>query len=136
ENGVKGAFVLTKASEAGEPILGSSERVEIGNLDALAIKHADKDVDLAVIPMAPLYRQAEQSKIRVFAPPFEASLIPTSEQIANLAGLETITMIGYPNGIWDQKNNLPIVRRGITATNPKYDYNGLPIFVIDCACFP
>lgn len=61
---------------------------------------------------------------------------PTAEQMADLAGLETITMIGYPNGIWDQKNNLPIVRRGITATNPKHDYNGLPIFVIDCACFP
>ena len=45
-------------------------------------------------------------------------------------------MIGYPNGIWDEKNNMPIVRRGITATNPKHDYNGLPIFVIDCACFP
>ena len=45
-------------------------------------------------------------------------------------------MIGYPNGIWDVKNNMPIVRRGITATNPKLDYNGLPIFVIDCACFP
>lgn len=45
-------------------------------------------------------------------------------------------MIGYPNGIWDFKNNMPIVRRGITATNPKLDYNGLPIFIIDCACFP
>jgi len=45
-------------------------------------------------------------------------------------------MIGYPNGIWDEKNNMPIIRRGITATSPKYDYNGLPIFVIDCACFP
>ena len=44
--------------------------------------------------------------------------------------------ISYPNGIRDEKNNMPIVRRGITATNPKYDYNGLPIFVIDCACFP
>jgi hypothetical protein len=136
EDGVKGTFVLTKASETGEPILGSSERVEIGNLDGLAMKHVDKDVDLAVIPMAALYRQAEQSKIRVFAPPFEPSLIPTPEQMENLGGIETITMVGYPNGIWDQENNLPIVRRGITATNPKYDYNGLPIFVIDCACFP
>jgi hypothetical protein len=45
-------------------------------------------------------------------------------------------MIGYPNGIWDQANNLPIVRKGITATNPMHNYNGLPIFVIDCACFP
>ena len=54
----------------------------------------------------------------------------------SLGGIEDITMIGYPNGIWDVRNNMPIVRRGITATNPKHDYNGLPLFVIDCACFP
>ena len=31
---------------------------------------------------------------------------------------------------------MTIVRRGITATIPKHDYNGLTIFVIDYACFP
>lgn len=45
-------------------------------------------------------------------------------------------MIGYPNGIWDSHNNMPIVRRGITATNVNHNYQGEPIFVIDCACFP
>jgi hypothetical protein len=45
-------------------------------------------------------------------------------------------MIGYPNGLWDKKNNLPIVRRGITATPPYIDFDGRPDFIIDCACFP
>lgn len=45
-------------------------------------------------------------------------------------------MIGYPNGIWDSTHNLPIIRRGITATHPKLKYNGKPEFVIDAACFP
>ena len=42
----------------------------------------------------------------------------------------------YPNGIWDAKHNLPIIRRGITATHPKLFYNGKPEFLIDAACFP
>lgn len=45
-------------------------------------------------------------------------------------------MIGYPNGLWDQVNNMPIIRRGITATNVTLDYNGKKEFLIDAACFP
>lgn len=45
-------------------------------------------------------------------------------------------MVGYPNGIWDQKHNMPVLRRGITATHPNLDWNGRPEFLIDAACFP
>ena len=31
---------------------------------------------------------------------------------------------------------MPLVRRGITASHYKYDYNGKKEFVIDAACFP
>jgi hypothetical protein len=131
-----GAFVLTKKNEQGEPVLGSYEVIRLNNFESLWIKHPDQHVDLAVFPIAPLLREAEAKKVSVFFMPLDDSLIPTKDVLDNLSGLENITMIGYPNGIWDQKNNMPIIRRGITATSPKYDYNGLPIFVIDCACFP
>ncbi|HGH6417174.1 TPA: hypothetical protein ACJL3H_000522 [Neisseria meningitidis] len=45
-------------------------------------------------------------------------------------------MIGYPNGLWDSKNNLPIFRTGITATHPAIDFEGKKEFMIDVACFP
>ena len=45
-------------------------------------------------------------------------------------------MIGYPNGLWDKVNNMPIIRKGITATKYSLDYNGKKEFVIDAACFP
>lgn len=135
-NSKVGTFVLTKSDDQGEPILGSTERVVLDNFESLWVKHPEENVDLAVFPIAPLYHQAEAKGIKFFAPPIGEELLPSAEKLADLSGLETITMIGYPNGIWDEKNNMPIVRRGITATNPKHDYNGLPIFVIDCACFP
>ena len=131
-----GAFVLTKCNEQGEPLLGQTERVVLDNFESLWIKHPETSVDLAVFPIAPLYHQAEAKGLKFFAPPIGEDLLPTPEKIADLSGLESITMIGYPNGIWDEKNNMPIARRGITATHPKNDYNGLPVFVIDCACFP
>lgn len=133
---VKGMFVLTKATADGQPAIGSYERIILDRFEKLWVKHPDPNVDLAVFPMAPLLREAEEQKIQFFAPPIEESHIPTAKQLEDLSGLEDITMVGYPNGIWDEKNNMPIIRKGVTATSPKYDYNGLPLFVIDCACFP
>ncbi len=45
-------------------------------------------------------------------------------------------MIRYLNGLWDTTNNVPIVRRGITASAPYLDHQGRQEFVIDAACFP
>jgi len=135
-NSARGTFVLTVSDQNGDPVIGSYERIVFDNFESLWVKHPDENVDLAVFPIAPIIRQAEQKGIKFYTPPLTEELIPTQAQLEDLSGLENITMIGYPNGIWDEKNNMPIIRRGVTATSPKYDYNGLPIFVIDCACFP
>ena len=58
------------------------------------------------------------------------------DEISNLGALEEIVMVGYPIGLWDAANNMPLFRRGITATHPNIDYEGRPDFVIDAACFP
>jgi len=54
----------------------------------------------------------------------------------DLTALEEILMIGYPIGLWDYVNNMPIFRRGITATHPNLNYDGREEFLIDAACFP
>lgn len=136
KNSTKGTFVLTKRDDSGAPIVGSYEPVQLDNFEPLWLLHPDPNVDLAVFPIGPLLNGAEQAGKKFFFLPLEETLIPNDEVMKSLGGIEDITMIGYPNGIWDVRNNMPIVRRGITATNPKHDYNGLPLFVIDCACFP
>ncbi len=50
--------------------------------------------------------------------------------------VEEVLMVGYPNGLVDEINNLPIFRRGITATHPAIDFNGKPLAAVDIACFP
>jgi hypothetical protein len=44
-------------------------------------------------------------------------------------------MIGYPKGFWDRVNNLPVVRKGITATPIYIDYNGKKEFLLDIPIF-
>jgi hypothetical protein len=40
--------------------------------------------------------------------------------------------------LWDEANNLPLIRRGVSASHPAIDFvvDGVPTMVIDAACFP
>ena len=66
----------------------------------------------------------------------DEKLLPTATDLANLIAIEEVVMVGYPNGIWDHVNNMPVFRRGVTATHPNADYCGRKEFMIDAACFP
>lgn len=72
----------------------------------------------------------------MFYIPFTKDLLPTEKHKEELCAIEDVLMIGYPNGIWDAVNNMPIFRKGTTATNPLLDYNGKKEIMIDIAAFP
>ena len=72
---------------------------------------------------------------QVFAMELHDGLIPSSAQIDDIDAIEDVIMVGYPNGIWDETNATPVVRRGITATPYRLDYQGRREFLIDAACF-
>lgn len=133
---ITGAFHMTKRNADGTAAVGSHLRIELGGFKSLWIEHPDDAVDLAVFPCASLLNQAAESNLSFFYITLEPSLIPDRTKVENLIGFDDIVMVGYPNGLWDSVNNLPILRAGKTATHPKYDYEGKPYFLIDCACFP
>ncbi len=135
EGAVKGTFVLTAKGEDGEPQIGTHHEIEFLDFEKHWIKHPDANVDLAILPLAFLIKQCNDAKLYFHYSALGEDLIPTAEVLNTLDAIEEITMIGYPNGLWDKKNNMPITRRGITATNLKHDYEGQSQFVIDCACF-
>lgn len=60
----------------------------------------------------------------------------SKSQLKDLDAMESVKMIGYPNGLWNEKYNLPIFRSGMTATHPAIDFNEPGIGVVDMACFP
>ena len=80
--------------------------------------HPDPDIDLCAIPIEPLHREIEDRHKVPFYTPFEESLIPTRDQMDSLRAIEDVFMVGYPIGLMDKVNNLPIIRRGITASHP------------------
>ena len=133
---VTGCFRLTKADASGNPIHKEHFQIQIDQFEQQWIFHPDGDVDLCVFPLAPIIHAAETKGESLFYRTFNESLIPTADELKTLDAVEDIMMIGYPNGLWDSVNNMPLVRKGITATDVKFDYNGKKEFVIDAACFP
>ena len=63
-------------------------------------------------------------------------LIINEDEVKGCSAMEDIIMIGYPNGLEDSYNNKPIIRKGITSTHLKFDYNGKTDIVMDIASFP
>jgi hypothetical protein len=100
------------------------------------IDHPDQDVDLVLIPLQPLLVQLESAGKRPFYIDLTEEIIPDADGLSKLSPLEEILIVGYPNGIWDNVNNFPIFRRGITATACNLDYRGRTEFLVDAAVFP
>jgi len=136
EGAVKGMFNLTLKGTDGNPLIGQHLPVIFDNFEAQFIKHPDPNIDLAIFLVGPILNQAKQQGKEFFYITLDESIIPTDTLYNNISSMEDIVMIGYPNGIWDSKHNLPLIRKGITSTHPKLKFNGKPEFLIDAACFP
>ena len=46
------------------------------------------------------------------------------------------TLLGYPYGFFDTKNFLPVWKTGHLATEPAFDFQGEPVFLVDVSAFP
>jgi hypothetical protein len=101
-------------------------------------EHPDPNVDLCALPIGQI-----QKLVPPPHQPFYVALdsVTSDEDLKKLDAVEDVLMIGYPNGLWDHVNNLPLIRRGITASHPGMDHHiegqsGPGVTVIDMACFP
>ncbi|MGL4973163.1 MAG: S1 family peptidase [Culicoidibacterales bacterium] len=131
-----GRLVFTEELN-GQPNYGEKIQCNISEFEEAFTFHPDANIDLCIMPLEPVFKEIEEkfNKKCLFIS-LDESLIPTSSQLKSISALEDVVMIGYPNGLWDEQNNLPIIRTGTTALNPKFDYNGKEDIVLDIASFP
>lgn len=131
-----GSFRLTLSDQKGNPTPGDHEDFRLDSFERRWVFHPDDKVDLCVMPVGPLFNTARDQGKTFFYRSFGRADVATANVLTDLLGMDAVTMIGYPNGIWDEVNNYPVFRRGVTATHPKNDWNGDPVFLVDLACFP
>ena len=119
-----------------QPILGRGHALNIANWEQAWFGHPDPNVDIAITPFAPLEAYIkQQNNVDLFYRFVASDMIPNPEQLSKLDAIESVTFIGYPNGIWDQQNLLPVVRRGSTASPIAIDFENSPKFIIDASVF-
>jgi hypothetical protein len=79
------------------------------------VEHPDPNIDLCTLPIAQI-QQAMLAPLQPFYVPLGG--VPTDDDLKDLDAIQQVIMVGCPNGLWDHINNLPLIRRGITATHP------------------
>ena len=133
---LKGRFNLHEYDKANGKPSGKFFQIELNEFEHRWIHHPDTSVDLCAMPVKPILEGAKKQGREVFSVSFEESNLPTQDLLNNLTAVEDILMTGYPNGLWDRANNLPLIRKGITSSHPALDYCQRSEFMIDAACFP
>jgi hypothetical protein len=111
------------------------KKFTLNGLHRFRIDHPNPVIDLCAFNVSGLFSEIfSEHAVRHFF--LSEYWLPTDDQREILRAIEPIVMVGYPNGLWDQSNNLPVVRNGLTASHPLVSWNGKREFLIDAACFP
>lgn len=130
-----GSLVFTQARD-GWPLIGTRFELEIDEFPHAWFLDPNPEMDLAIIPMAPLERAARAQGAELYVHAIPTERIPDAATVDTFDALEEVIFLGYPNGVWDHVNLLPILRRGTTATPIAMDFEGKPEFLIDAAVYP
>ena len=118
------------------PLLGKGFRLRIDDWDAAWFGHPEPEVDIAICPLDALVQNVRsQYGLELYTSRVMSNLIPTPAEAQTIDAIEPVSFVGYPNGVWDSKNLLPIVRQGTTASPMEVDFDGTPCFLIDASVF-
>lgn len=110
-------------------------KFKIDHLSGNVIFHPDNSIDLAVLPCPGIFKILQLQGYKVDTIFLDKNLIPKDGQMQDISAIEDVYIIGYPNGYMDEVNNRPLVRKGITASDYKLDYNGEKKFLVDSAIY-
>ena len=98
--------------------------------------HDNPEIDLAAILLRPILDRNVNDGSTIYLEDISLKDFVAEGVENQLRFVEDVLVVGYPQGQWDGTRNLPLFRRGITASPAMLDYNGESKFLIDCSIFP
>lgn len=135
---VDGEFILHKTKIVdGEQLPDHGKGISVKFNQTNFIGHPVDYVDVTVMNISDEYNRLIQSGDIPYILTVSESIIPSSEDMDKfIKPIEDIIFVGYPSGIWDSFNLMPIMRKGITATPYQLNFMGQEVFLIDASVFP
>ena len=119
---------LNRKTVEGKPDLGNTETFITDRFDQIYFGHPNTDVDLACVNISGI--ASTEAHLMQVGPDL---LTPIDYEKVALGN--EVLFVGYPNGYYDEVNNLPLVRKGSLASLPDIDFEGKGIVVIDAQVF-
>lgn len=95
---------------------------------------SEKSIDIAVIDISNINIDSED--LLPFFTVHEGNFASSKRNALKPQVGESVIVIGYPLGFYDEYNKYPIVKSGIIASGYGLFYRGSPSFIIDCQLFP
>ena len=126
----KGKMTLTlnKKHDDGTPSYGNPIAFIYDGFIDKYFEHPDNDVDLACADISDI----THSDAHIMNMPAEF-LTPIDYEKVALGS--DVLFIGYPFGLYDRVNNLPLARKGTLASMPNIDFEGKGVILIDAQVF-
>lgn len=115
--------------------LPNSTGYELDLPNKLVAFHSNSEIDLCAILLPPIVASIEADGAQIYLVTLSKENIFDQPALNTLSAMVPITMPGHPIGLSDTYNNLPILRRGVTAFHPALNYDGKPEGVVDIGCF-
>jgi S1-C subfamily serine protease len=128
-------MTFTRRGDEG-PDIGHRVAVQIDEFEQRWFGHHRPDTDIVVMPISAISAEIKATGKQPYYRAIPESMIPTEADVSGLDALEEVVIYGYLSGFYDTYNLLPIVRRGMTATPIRFDYEGSPGFLVDAPIFP
>ncbi len=129
------SFHISKDKDNQSAPTGLKFDFELSDLTQI-IYHTDSELDLCAIPFDSIEQEAWTHGKDLFAPFIDSDILPSTDTLHLMPLTQEVYMYGYPIGLWDMFNQLPIVRRGSLASHPAPNYCGKPSGAVDIAAFP
>lgn len=123
-------------SQEGKPLLGVVSEVTVDLHTSEWVGHPNDVVDVAIVPLSVYVNHLGDIGEPAFFKTVDSNLALGVDFDVELNALEEVTFIGYPAGLYDSYNYLPIARRGMTATPLGVNYQNQPCFLIDASVHP
>ncbi len=128
-------FHMPLTNSAGKRSFEPAEIVSVNAAFYPIFRHPDPSVDIAMVAAMPILESIAAKNKKPFFLSLSKDNFPPQWLTSKLSAFTNVIMIGFPNGLMDVANNLPISRRGILSTHYYANYNGAENFVVDIAAF-
>lgn len=128
-------YLRLHIAENNEPSLAKGKRLKIGNFKNYWISHVDSELDMAVMSMSLVLKDAARTGVKYYYKAIPSQIFASGDKLSELDAFEEIVFLGYPSGIYDKAHYLPVFRRGVTASPIYIDHDAKRRFLVDGAVF-